>query len=199
MTASIRIILQQDRLFSFLQGKFLIASRIDIVLLNQLLDYINAYVQYYSLSASDVIASYTRFITRYDKDVNNFNNNDKYPYMLNSPPAMLTRLEYDIALMLSTVLTPHRFRIMQLLHQKATAASTALIVGYGSGLEIELVKKRFKELVAYDLSIGDFWKARHKDVSFAEGQFTGTDEKSYDKILLIELSEHLEDPYWVID
>ena len=89
---------------------------------------------------------------------------------------------------------------MQLLDQKSSRENCGLFIGCGPGLEIELVKNKFQKLYAYDLSINKFLLDKHPSVHFNECYFTGqNDGLRYDVIYMIELLEHLNEPYILLE
>ena len=109
----------------------------------------------------------------------------------------IPRVEYDLALLLSTVLTRPRFRIMQLLVERALPAEASLFVGVGSGLELHLLRNRLKLAEAFDLRINPFLRDLLPTVAFCEAEFKAAAGR-YDRIFLIELLEHLDSPYDLI-
>jgi len=104
-----------------------------------------------------------------------------------------------LILMLSTVLTEHRFRIMRLTSEQSRSAVSGLYIGVGSGIEIEITRGKNKHCTAHDLSISNFCKEKHKHVQFIEREFTGGEAgMRYDQIYLIEILEHIPDPFELI-
>ena len=109
-------------------------------------------------------------------------------------------MTYDIVLLFSCLFSAHRFRIMQLILQKSPIVNSGLFIGCGPGMEIELVKDNFKSLYAYDLSSNDFLLTKHPNVHFKEDYFTGKNiDNAYNIIYLIELLEHLNEPYGLLE
>ena len=144
--------------------------------------------------ASDEI--YFNFIRSYNKDMKTFVKTGKYPLETDANRVALGRFEYDIILLFSCLFSEHRFRIMQLINEQSSMVNSGLFIGCGPGLEIELVKNSIQKLYAYDLSINEFLLTKHPTVQFKEAYFTGEDDDlSYDSIYLIELLEHLSEPY----
>ncbi len=154
--------------------------------------YIDAYVGHNDLDENTVWTSYERFLTRYLSDIQQFLATGGYPSP--SPaPVRFSRIEYDLALMLSVVCAYHRYRIMELLVERA-GLGQGLVIGCGSGLELELIKGRHRGLTAYDLALNPFCRRAHPTVSFHEREFRD-DPARYDAVYLIELLEHLEQPF----
>jgi SAM-dependent methyltransferase len=139
---------------------------------------------------------YFNFIRSYNKDMKIFVLTGKYPLQTDANRSALGRFEYDIVLLFSCLFSEHRFRIMQLINEQSSIVNCGLFIGCGPGLEIELVKSSIQKLYAYDLSINDFLLTKHPTVQFKEAYFTGEDDNlRYDSIYLIELLEHLSEPY----
>ncbi len=140
--------------------------------------------------------AYFKFIRSYNKDMKAFSQSGKYPLEINPEREILNRYEYNVVLLFSCLFSPHRFRIMQLLDNRTEPVANGLFIGCGPGLEIELVKNKMKNLYAYDIIIDEFIIEKHPEVIFKQEYFDGTNsEKKYDAIYLIEILEHLSDPY----
>ena len=158
-------------------------------------DYLESYAAFNHITAAETIAVYTSYITAYNKHAKLFAKSGKYPAALDINDFSLTRQQYDMVLSLSVLFTAHRFRIMQLLAEKATPLDKALYIGLGSGLEIELTTKAYSEIHGYDLSVNPFLHTRFKNAHFNAELYTGQFKAYFDAIYLIELLEHLEEPY----
>ncbi len=156
--------------------------------------YLKKYAAFNHINAESAIAFYTNYITTYNKHCKQFIKTAKYPSDNKEYQHSISREEYDVVLLLSVLFTPHRYRIMQLLLEKSTGGN-ALFIGLGPGLELMLTKKKHTEIHAYDLSANKFLFAEFPDVDINIELYTGQKEDYFDSIYLIELLEHLEDPY----
>lgn len=198
MPSVIQSVFRHCPAFGFLHRK-LASSLKDDCLLQSLLAYIDRYIAYHRLSPEDVAGWYCGFIERFDRDLAAFERTGRYPVHNGTDGWEISREQYEIALLLSTVLTVHRYRIMELTQHTAAPTDDLLIIGCGSGIEIEILKDSASALVAYDLSISDFVHAVHRGVEFRQESFLPAKGESYDSIYLIEVLEHLNDPYVLID
>lgn len=170
----------------------------------QLMERIKAYTNTYLVSQSSQSSSptevYGQFMEAYHKDMINFAETGKYPLEIDAHRPMLDRYAYNIILLFSCLFTPHRFKIMQLIQDTAQQATNGLFIGCGPGLEFALVKSKIDHLYAYDLKIDDFLTTTHPDIQFKEAYFDGKgDDLVYDSIYLIELLEHLDEPYLLLE
>lgn len=164
-------------------------------LYTDVISYISKYSLYNNLKAEELNSSYSAFISSYNKHCKEFCKTGKYPYEKAIPVNVsFSRIEYDIALLLSVLFTTHRYRIMELLHQQPSS-DKALFIGIGPGLEISLTKTKHKEIHAYDLSVNDFLLKEFSDVIINKNLYTGQNENYFDVIYLIEILEHLDDPF----
>ena len=189
-------IVAENRLLSSLYEMVLACPHYDEQLYAVLENYSMAYIAENSEGNEAPDEIYFNFIRSYNKDMKTFVKTGKYPLETDSNRAALGRFEYDIVLLLSCLFSEHRFRIMQLINEQSSKANCGLFIGCGPGLEIELVKNRIQELHAYDLSINEFLLTKHPTVQFKKVYFTGdNDDLRYDSIYLIELLEHLSEPY----
>lgn len=187
--------IRQDRFFQILYDVLKQSVYFDQVLTDKIFHYINEYAQFHSLSKEQMIEYYGTFVRGYDRDVKDFNKTNQYPLYSNRDVKQPTRIEYSTILLLSTVLTEHRYRIMQLINQLDSLGNSALFVGCGPGLEIELVKDKVSSISAYDLNTDEFVQFKHKGIELNEKRFDGTPREAFESIFLIEILEHLEDPY----
>lgn len=166
-------------------------------LLENVIAYIDSYSAFNRLSASDVIQHYDNFIRTYNSCLKGFEQTGNYP-AFSGEKIEVGRVEYDIALLLSVLLTAHRFRIMELLSDIPCGAN-ALFVGTGPGLEIALTRNRFDNIYAFDLSINAFLYHHFTAVQFEERLFEGSETIKFDAIFLIEILEHLHSPYGLLE
>jgi SAM-dependent methyltransferase len=160
--------------------------------------YLAKYAQFNNISAANAIDIYTNFITTFNKHCKQFEKSGRYPAENGQLSADVSREEYDIVLLLSVLFTPHRFRIMQILHQQKSAGN-ALFIGLGPGLEVSLTKENLTEIHAYDLSVNKFLFAEFSDFKINCELYTGQKQDYFDAIYLIELLEHLPDPFLLLE
>lgn len=193
-------LIANKRLFTVLNDQLKYNAIFDDELYQELIQYTDEFISFYNLSDKQVIKAYLSYIKSYNKDARVFEETNKYPLEITPDRAEPSRVDYSIILLLSTFLTVHRFRIMQLIKDKTVASEKGLFIGVGPGLEIELVKKKFKEIVAYDLSLDNFLTHyyQEKEIIFRNEFFVGTGGPQYDSIYLIELLEHLSEPYQLL-
>lgn len=159
-----------------------------------LLGYIDKYIRHKNISSHELKINYESFLKQYSRDIKFYLKNNKYPALSDGYNHRITREEYDIFLLLSTVLTQHRHDIMCEISQSLFESKSALIIGSGVGLEIELIKESYDLIDAYDIEIDKFCYSNHADVNFHEKEFTGESEGFYDDIYIIELLEHIFNP-----
>jgi len=161
---------------------------------NSIAEYLEQYAFFNNISAETAIEFYTNYITIYNKHCKQFIKSAKYPVQNGFNNISIAREEYDIVLLFSVLFTPHRFRIMQLLQSQETKGR-ALFIGLGPGLEIMLMKDKYSEISAYDLSVNKFLFSQFPNISLNTELYVGQRKDYFDAIFLIELLEHLEDPY----
>ena len=194
---SIDQIIEKKRLLQLLINRVYKSDFFEETFFETLKDYVSSYIDYGSggqEEKAEVI--YRNYIRSYNKDMVEFEASEKYPFQLEKSILNPSRYEYDIILLFSCLFASHRYRIMQLIHQLTEEANKGLFIGCGPGLEMELVKDKIDTLIAYDLSIGEFPKIKHPEIDFREKYFQGNKvEIQYDSIYLIEILEHLLDPY----
>jgi SAM-dependent methyltransferase len=157
-------------------------------------NFLNDYALYYHLTAKNIIDIYNRFTAQYSKHIREFLISGKYPYQY-CEPAMLGRIDYDIVLILSVVLSIHRHQIFNHLISAGTKAKGKIdLIGIGSGLEIEFLDTNKNEINAYDISIATHVKSKfHNRVQLHETYFNHK-RGECENIFAIELLEHLEQP-----
>ena len=75
--------------------------------------FIDSYMEKHDLDVESVIRSYNEFLFMYLEDMKKFILTEKYPCQLGHDVRDMKRVDYDIALMLSTVVASHRYRIIR--------------------------------------------------------------------------------------
>ena len=163
-----------------------------------LLSYIDKYIKYKNISSYELKINYESFLKQYSKDAQFYLKNNKYPALSSDYNYPITREEYDIFLLLSTVLTQHRYDIMCEINQALLGSKSALIIGSGVGLEIELIKESYNFIDAYDIELDKFCYSNHTEVSFYEKEFKSNEIQQYNDIYIVELLEHVSEPYTLI-
>jgi 2-polyprenyl-3-methyl-5-hydroxy-6-metoxy-1,4-benzoquinol methylase len=163
-----------------------------------LLNYIDKYIKYKNIKAFDLQISYESFIKQYSKDCKYYIKNNTYPAIDNGVMYNISREEYDIFLLLSTILTMHRFDISYNILKNISITDKALVIGSGIGIELELMKNKYLSIDAYDLEIDNFSKQAHPEVIFYEELFHSGNDK-YNDIFVIELLEHIQNPFHLLD
>ena len=156
--------------------------------------YFQSYCTSNGISAASVDDTYTKYITAYNKHCKQFIKTGKYPLENGLTDFELSREEYDVVLLISVLFAPHRFRIMELLSQQQQSGR-ALFIGLGPGLELFLTQERHSEIDAYDVSINENLPSQFPRAAFHATYYTGQNQAYYDSIYLIEILEHLSDPF----
>lgn len=198
MLNKVEDIFADNRLFSHLQSKVKEGKTYDKDLYNKIVSYTNSYLNKYHTSDSE--KAYLDFIKSYNKDMKRFAKSGKYPFQLDEKPRTLARFDYDIVLLFSCLLAYHRFRIMQLLTLNVDKIASGLFIGCGPGLEIELLKSSIGDIIAYDFDLNNFTVNAHPNVVFKEEYFNGENvDQKFDSIYLIEILEHLDEPYMLLE
>lgn len=197
---SVEELLAANRLLRILHKRLKKESFFEEPLMQQIIAYTNTYLSIHSKQNPGPSEVYGQFMEAYHKDMINFAETGKYPLQIDEHRPMLSRYAYNIILLFSCLFTPHRFRIMQLIQDTAEVAKNGLFIGCGPGLEFALVKSKIDHLEAYDLKIDAFLITTHPDIQFKEAYFDGKGaDLIYDSIYLIELLEHLDQPYLLLE
>ena len=192
-------LIESYRLFTILSEKLELSEHFDSELYKELEQFINQYIDYHTLDQKTVKNAYLSYIKSYNKDVRAFIDSGKFPLEINPDREAPSRIDYNIILLLSTILTPHRFRIMQIIKQNLSSSQKGLFIGCGPGLEIQLTLDLIKEINAYDLTLDPFLENHFDQVNFHKEYFDGTNSDGYDCIFLIEILEHLSNPYDLLE
>jgi len=157
-------------------------------------NFILEYARYYNLKVEDIVSHYNSFLHRYTSNIRDFIRTGKYPNQLGIFPK-LDRIEYDISLILSPVVTIPRYRIFDNIYKRFEFfEGNNLVIGIGSGLELKLLEHFKCNCDAYDLNISNFVKTKFSKFNLSEEFFTGQ-KQNYNNIVAIELLEHINKPY----
>ena len=160
--------------------------------------FLHLYTAYNNLTPREVVKIYSAFTSMYSKHIRLFLNTGKYPKELNLSEEV-ERVEYDIVLILSILLSTHRHKIfVNLKNVVNDIKGDVAIVGVGPGLELELFESMGIRITAYDTSISDFVKHQYCKHKLNESYFEGG-EKNYDVMFAVELLEHLYNPIEFVD
>jgi hypothetical protein len=166
--------------------------------LHELLDRaLGDFAHFHGVLAEDVLADYLNFVRSYSKDLKTFWKEGKYPLELEEAPRPIERISYDVALIVSTLVSIPRFRIMKEIAKICESGDLGKValVGIGPGLELDIVREHAggSELIGFDPNVSGFAEQRFgREIVRAE-IFDGG-PPVYDYIFAIELLEHLEDP-----
>lgn len=197
MNCYLKDILQQNRLLEVLYDNLPVTIKRSW-LYNKIAYYLEEYSEQNIVSTEKAISIYNNFIYTFNKDCKEFNKSKKYPHELpHSTLNNYTRVEYDIILILSILFTKHRYRIMECIADVTHSAScgNALFIGVGPGIEIFLTQNHYKKTDAYDLSLCEFLNKKFPNVNFHNKLYNGQGKLAYDVIYLIELLEHIDNPF----
>jgi SAM-dependent methyltransferase len=196
---NIREAIAKNRLFNMLLSKLKSDAHFNQELFDRMADYTDKYLEATGVTAKETLQHYSDFIQTYHKDAKEFAASGKFPLEVDEDREPLERKAYDSVLLMSTLLTTHRFNIMDLVASESNAAEKALFIGCGPGLEIQLVKWQFAGIVAHDLDLGEQLPELHPGVEFRKEFFDGTSDEKFDTIFLIEILEHLEHPLLLLE
>jgi len=175
-----------------------LAERMDPELRRWLLAFVDDFVRFHGLDEARVVDLTFAFLRRHLANVRRFEETGAYPASLDGRIEPVDRTEYELALVLSTLTTGHRYRILELVREEAGEGELAVVVGCGPGLELALLEGRYERTVGYDLDLSPFARHRHPSVELREAEFTGQ-ERGADAVFLIELLEHVHAPFDLLD
>lgn len=168
----------------------------DLFLHQKIDDFLDSYCNYHQLDAKTASELFMRFIQRFSKDLARFEETGNFSASADeSDPISIDRLTYDVSLIISSLVTEHRFRIMRIIHNSVFKQGNSVVVGVGSGLELMLLGGTDNSIEAYDLQISPFVHSFFPTVSLNETPFTTHTKNRYDTIYAIELLEHIEKPF----
>jgi len=157
-------------------------------------DYLKAYCEFYDLNYAEVLRIRYKFSQRYIKDLGNFEKYGKYPHQLECEQFTLTRIEYDVVLILSFLLEKHRFEIALWLANQQYEGKI-LMIGIGPGVELGIIKEYLGcsvSLIGFDLDLSGYVLEKYRGIVSQECFYPG--DERFDMVLLIEIIEHLMSP-----
>lgn len=188
-----------DRLLRLSNNKVRKTEYFNCKILETVDTYLSEYSKFFSLERSDIINSYMKFIKTYSDDVNFFIKTGKYPFEADRNSS-ISRIDYNIALMMSIVTESHRHLIMDKFFNKVDKIyGDIAIIGVGSGIELEIIQEFSTncQVVAFDVELGEFIRERFADKIVIKEEIFNRN-KHYDFVIAIELLEHLENPYELV-
>ncbi len=190
----INAIANKDRSIMF-QYKRLISNlkKNDLKLYEFVNEYFYQYCKFNKVSVDNVIKIRKKFANNYIYNLKRFEKFSFYPKKKNK--FSLSRVEYDVVLLLSFLIEKHRFEIIKLF-VKEKYKGKILIIGSGPSLELALLKFFLNiknKIEAYDTSFNSFVKKKFKK-EYKKKKYV-QNHKKYDVIVLIEFLEHLTKPY----
>ncbi len=165
-------------------------------LLQRLVAYAEAFIAASGMGAEEAAAGYRRFVGRYMRDLKAFAQNGKYPVQEDAGAVdQVDRQAYELFLLMSPLVTWHRFSIMNQLEGLAIKDGPVLAIGVGVGLELEVAWPGGAAGEAWDLAVSPFVQTRHPEMAFRQGYFSEPDGQRFRTIVAVELLEHLAEPY----
>jgi hypothetical protein len=186
-------ILLKDRWIRIANSKVQKSPNYSVEIADIISNHLTDYASFYGLSAEEIIKIYNNFTRQYSEHIRVFLSIGNYPFQDNILPD-LKRIDYDIVLILSVVLSIHRHKIFVELHKSAQQIKgNVLLIGIGSGVELDFLNNLSNDIKAYDISISDFIKKKYIGIELNETFFEGDSEK-YSNIFAVELLEHLSQP-----
>ena len=196
----IEAIVRQDRRLRISHAELLKqASAPDRALVERIDRYIDIFCGLRGLTEQVFLREYNAFIARYTEDMKRFKETGRYP--LEDPEfaaAAPDRVAYDAALLLSVLVSGHRFQIFKALDQLSFPLGRTAIIGAGPGLELHLLSGRASAIDVYDLTIDEAMARHHATARFHRAAFERGAGR-FDTILAIELLEHVQEPYRLLE
>jgi len=167
--------------------------------LKTLTDYFFSYLDFYGLSDEKASEIHMSFLAEYHNHLIEFSKTLNYPYQ-NNIFLEKERLAYDIPLLCSSFLSYHRYLIFETLYSRINIeqGQKVLVIGVGPGIELAFLNPKLADIFAYDKDISSFIIKKFPSVVFNSKLFRYDSNHSFDKIILIELLEHLENPHQLL-
>lgn len=186
-------IFAQDRWIRIAYKKLESSPYFNPVIVGKVGSFLSYYANAHNLAVSEVIDMYYSFTKEYSIHIREFLSTGKYPFENGLTPN-LSRIHYDIVLILSVVVSIHRHRIFSnILNSAAKSIGNISLIGIGSGLELEFIDSTNHEIDAFDISISQHIKTKYSHLKLHEDYFTEV-SGACSNIYAIELVEHLSDP-----
>jgi hypothetical protein len=155
-------------------------------------NFLEGYAVFNHIDQKTALDSYLRTNHRYVRDIQTFIATGKYPLEIDSKQWDLGRADYDLSLILSILMAPHRRIIMEEI-TKTSVSGRPLVIGVGSGIELGFINA-INGGDAYDLYINGYARQAYPQWSFHEKLYRPSSRR-YEAIYAIELLEHLSEPY----
>jgi Methyltransferase domain len=154
--------------------------------------FLEGYVAYNHINLETAVNSYMETIRRYVRDIKAFLATGKYPLEIDPKQWDIGRTDYDLFLILTILVTPHRCAIMEEI-SKVFPQGRCLVIGVGSGVELGFINAP-NGGDSYDLYINGYARQAFPQWSFHEEWYRPSDRR-YSAVYAIELIEHLSEPY----
>jgi hypothetical protein len=143
------------------------------------------------LEVSEAADRYLKFATQYTADLARFEVTGQYQPRIEHDPA-----EYQTMLLLSCLLTWQRFKIFELVYKHHQLSTRTAVIGCGPGIEVEMLLQFGGIVDVFEVnppeSIVNL--ADQGCIRLCQNLFT-VDQIRYDSIYLIEVLEHVKDPF----
>lgn len=192
--STIQKIISHNRLFEILHE-----SLSDDLKSSKLYELVSSYLDNYAslnnLDAKYISEVYSSYISTFNKHCKKFAKTNEYPYQYEKVSTHVSRIDYDIILILSALFTAHRFKIMQLIAEHLGTETKRLFVGAGPGLELYITEMSGQQNFVYDIALNDLLRSIFPNVQFFQEYFSDQYTNFFDSIYLIELLEHLKNPF----
>ncbi|HEY3857675.1 MAG TPA: class I SAM-dependent methyltransferase [Verrucomicrobiae bacterium] len=158
-------------------------------------DFLERYAAFNEIGQEMAVNSYIKTIVHYVNDIKVFIATGKYPLEIDPKQMELGRIDYDLFLILTILVTRHRCAIMEEI-MKTSAPGKPLVIGVGSGVELNFIQAA-ESGDAYDLYINPFAREAFPRWNFHQ-KWYHPGENRYGAVYAIELLEHLAEPYQFI-
>ncbi|GEM_PF-675048 len=171
------------------------ASESAIRVMSAAADFLEGYAGFNRISPEAALESYLNTNHRYVRDIQAFIATGKYPLEIDPEQWDLDRTDYDLSLILSILMAPHRRVIMEEI-AKTSIPRRSLVIGVGSGIELGFIHAADGG-DAYDLYINGYARQAYPQWNFHEELYCPS-VRRYEAVYAIELLEHLAEPYALI-
>jgi hypothetical protein len=168
------------------------ASENAIKVRGAVMNFLEGYAVFNHISQDAALASYMETNRRYVSDIQAFVATGKYPLEMDPQLKGLSRTDYDLSLIISVLVAPHRRVIMEEI-MKTAIPGKPLVIGVGSGMELGFIQAP-EGGDAYDLYVNAFARQAFPRWKFHEELYRPSAPR-YEAVYAIELLEHLADPY----